>query len=265
MIHARRLLLGEVLPIGMVAFSTPTAGKSPYRSRNHFWTSCLNLADLFSCGIGVAVRIGVRSLLTQPHLLARLAFAISAGFMAGCATFGPEIVYPVNAPRIFSDYGSWSSPGGVRPTPHDGVDIEGRRGDRWGGIGAPVLAAADGVVIGSDWSDSVGWRIVIEHGRDEDGAYLRTAYLHHSENLVGVGERIERGQTIAKVGHTGGNSGLHPHLHFTVFRRTRDGEGWTHVDPHPYWYDGPNRITCFDPARQYRKLPIRFTYPVQCK
>jgi murein DD-endopeptidase MepM/ murein hydrolase activator NlpD len=197
----------------------------------------------------------------------RLAFAflILVGLIAGCGALGPEIIYPVNAPRIFSDYGSWSSPGGTRPTAHDGLDIEGRLGDRWGGVGAPVLAAADGTVIRSNWSDSAGWWIVIDHGRDEDGAYLRTAYLHHSENLVKDGQRIKRGQTIAKVGHTGGNSGLHPHLHFTVYRRDKDGKKWTHVDPHPYWYDGPSRITCFDPERHYQTLPIRFTYPVECK
>ena len=201
----------------------------------------------------------------QVHTRIRFAFVILAGWMAACTLLGDELVYPPNAPRIFSDYGSPPSPGGPRPSPHEGIDIEGRRGDRWGGVGAPVLAAADGVVFRSEWNDSVGWRVFIDHGQDEDGAYLRTAYLHHSENLVSNAQRVKRGQTIAKVGHTGGNRGLHPHLHFTVFRRTGDRQQWMHVNPHAYWYDGENRITCFDPEKFYKTVPVRFTYPLECK
>jgi len=186
---------------------------------------------------------------------------ILASSIAACT---PAIIYPPNAPRIFSDYGSPSAPGGLRPAAHEGIDIEGRLGDRWGGVSAPVLAAADGVVIRSGWNDSSGWRVVIDHGKDADGAYLRTAYLHHSENIVGNGARIKRGQVIAKTGHTGGNRGLHPHLHFGVYRST-DNRKWTDVDPHPYWYDGEYRVTCFNSEREYKTLPIKFTYPVECK
>jgi len=201
----------------------------------------------------------------HPHPLVRFGLLILANSMAACTLSSDKLVYPPNAPRIFSDYGSWSSPGGMRPAAHAGIDIEGRLGDRWGGVGAPVLAAADGVVIRSGWNDAVGWRVLIDHGRDEDGVYLRTEYLHHSENVVDNGQRIKRGQIIAKVGHTGGNRGLHPHLHFMVYRRNEALGQWTPVDPHPYWYDGRYRVTCFDPNRQYKTTPIRFTYPVECK
>ena len=184
------------------------------------------------------------------------------GLTVTCTPMGHEIVYPPNAPRIFSHYGDLSAPGGWRDSPHEGLDIEGRLGDRWGGIGASVLAAADGIVIRSHWSNDGGNRIVIEHGADEDGKYLRTEYLHNSENLVSDGDKVKRGQQIARSGHTGAYRGRHPHLHFAVYRGSKE---WTHVDPNDYWYDGPYRVTCFDPEIKYLTRPIRFTYPVECK
>lgn len=180
-----------------------------------------------------------------------------------CTRFDSAIVYPPNAPRIFSHYGDIYSPGGRRDSPHEGVDIEGRLGNRWGGIGAPVLASAEGVVVFSGWRNAPGNLIVIDHGVDEDGTSLRTEYLHNSENLVRGGEGVKRGQQIAKVGHTGANRGRDPHLHFSVYKR--GSKGWSHVDPHDYWYDGPYRITCFDPDRDYFRRPIKFTYPIECE
>jgi murein DD-endopeptidase MepM/ murein hydrolase activator NlpD len=51
---------------------------------------------------------------------------------------------------------------------------------------------------------------VIDHGQ---GVY--TGYLHQSEILVSVGEMVEPGQIIGKVGGTGRVTG--PHLHWEVW------------------------------------------------
>jgi murein DD-endopeptidase MepM/ murein hydrolase activator NlpD len=59
---------------------------------------------------------------------------------------------------------------------------------------------------------------VIDHGW---GVY--TAYGHQSEFLVQVGDRVEKGQLIGRVGETGRVSG--PHLHFEVI------VGGVQVDP----------------------------------
>ena len=234
-------------------------------SRGRKWVESLSCPH--RCQHTIAYSAGVRSLLSEQHSRSSLTFVflVLAGLLGSCTPLGYEIVYPLNAPRIFSDYGDFSSPGGRRESRHEGMDIEGRLGDRWGGIGAPVLAAADGIVIRSHWSNNSGYRIVIEHGADEDGKYLRTEYLHHSEILVSDGDRVERGQQIARSGHTGAYRGRDPHLHFAVYRGDRSSNEWTHVDPHEYWYDGRYRVTCFDPERYYRTQPIRFTYPIQCK
>lgn len=77
-------------------------------------------------------------------------------------------------------------------------------------FGAPIFAAADGVVILSrtgGWNGGYGNYVVVQHPNG-----TQTLYAHNSENLVGVGERVERGQTIAKVGLSGKTTGAHVHF-----------------------------------------------------
>ena len=178
--------------------------------------------------------------------------------ISSCATLqGPEIIYPPNAPRVLSHYGSMMGPGGGRrDSLHRGIDIEAR-------TGAPVLAAADGTVLTVGWSATAEYRISIAHGRDTDSHYLMTVYYHNSQNLVEKGQKVKRGQEIALPGSTG-RTGF---THFGVMRGpTREyPKEWSDIDPHEYWVEGPYRITCFDPTKTYPPAPIRFTYPLECK
>ncbi len=79
--------------------------------------------------------------------------------------------------------------------------------------GTNVLAADAGVVTYSGYGGTQGNYLIIHHG-----AYW-TLYLHNSKHLVSKGDRVSRGQVIAKVGATGRAFG--PHLHFEV--RVDDG------------------------------------------
>jgi len=111
---------------------------------------------------------------------------------------------PVGLLRITSDFGMRLHPilGVVRM--HEGVDIGAREG-------APVLAAADGIVTDAGFEGGYGNMIHIRHASG-----WATGYAHLSAFAPGVhaGARVTRGEVIAFVGHTGLATG--PHLHFEV-------------------------------------------------
>jgi murein DD-endopeptidase MepM/ murein hydrolase activator NlpD len=90
--------------------------------------------------------------------------------------------------------------------PHEGLDISAH-------VGAPIWAAAAGVVIFSGRLGDYGNLVVIKH----DELYA-TAYAHNKQNYVRKGDHVDRGQHIADVGKSGNARGNHPHLHFEVRR-----------------------------------------------
>jgi murein DD-endopeptidase MepM/ murein hydrolase activator NlpD len=90
--------------------------------------------------------------------------------------------------------------------------------DYCGQIGDPIYAAAAGVVVFAGPLTVRGNATMIDHGW---GVY--TAYMHQSEILVKVGDHVEQGQLIGRVGNTGRVEG--PHLHFEVL------VGGVQVDP----------------------------------
>lgn len=94
---------------------------------------------------------------------------------------------------------------------HSGLDF-------CGGVGTDIFAPAAGVVIFAGPLTVRGNATMIDHGW---GVY--TGYMHQSEILVEVGDRVEPGQLIGKVGATGRVTG--PHLHWEVFA------GGVQVDP----------------------------------
>jgi murein DD-endopeptidase MepM/ murein hydrolase activator NlpD len=87
-------------------------------------------------------------------------------------------------------------------TNHTGLDIGGKTGT--------VLKAADnGYVTFAGWSGGYGNLIIVDHGNG-----IVTRYAHCSSFIASVGQKVSRGQGIARLGSTGRSSG--PHLHFEV-------------------------------------------------
>lgn len=75
--------------------------------------------------------------------------------------------------------------------------------------GSTVRAASAGTVIRSGWYGGYGQIVIIDHGNG-----ITTRYGHNSQLLVSVGDHVEAGDPISKVGSTGQSTG--PHCHFEV-------------------------------------------------
>ena len=104
---------------------------------------------------------------------------------------------------INPSYGSLSSRYGKRwDRSHNGIDIAGQHNSN-------IKAADGGKVTYAGWMDGYGNYVVINH---ENG--YETAYGHCASLLVKVGQRVAKGDIIAKMGNTGRSTGTH--LHFEV-------------------------------------------------
>lgn len=93
--------------------------------------------------------------------------------------------------------------------PHEGIDLSAR-------LGTPIFATADGTVLQAGYrAGGFGKKVLLDH----DFGY-RTLYGHCNEVLVKPGQKVKRGEVIARVGSTGLSKA--PHLHYEV-----------HVNGHP--------------------------------
>lgn len=92
---------------------------------------------------------------------------------------------------------------------HYGIDMAACRG-------TPVNAAADGLIIEAHFHPGFGNTILISHNNK-----YKTRYAHLDKILVSVGQKVEQGQLIGKVGATGAvrkKKGRDAsHLHFEVY------------------------------------------------
>lgn len=86
--------------------------------------------------------------------------------------------------------------------PHEGIDVSAPRG-------APIRATANGRVVETGRDAGYGRIVKISHGHG-----FLTLYGHVSDITVRRGQRVERGEVIARVGETGLTSG--PNVHYEV-------------------------------------------------
>jgi murein DD-endopeptidase MepM/ murein hydrolase activator NlpD len=112
--------------------------------------------------------------------------------------------WPVQGGWVSSGFGSRMDPFTGHQAVHEGVDIAAR-------FGGPIFAMGEGVVSFAGEKTGYGLMVEITH---QSG--LVTRYSHCSATVVKEGEKVMRGQEIAKVGTTGRSTG--PHLHFEVIR-----------------------------------------------
>ncbi len=99
---------------------------------------------------------------------------------------------------------------------HSGIDLPGNMGE-------PVHATADGTIIETGETPTIGKFVRIRH------AYgFTTLYGHLNEIHASQGDTVRIGRTIGRVGSTGRSTG--PHLHYAVAKNGKE------QNPLPYCY-----------------------------
>ncbi len=118
---------------------------------------------------------------------------------------GGVMIWPVgvNGTYITSPFGNRLHPIQGVYKYHSGIDIGNA------GYGAPVLAAADGVVTYAGVMSGYGNCVMINHGSG-----IVTLYGHGQTIYATLGQTVKQGDVIMAVGSTGNSTG--PHLHFEV-------------------------------------------------
>lgn len=109
---------------------------------------------------------------------------------------------PINAAFNSSSYGWRIDPFNGNKAFHEGLDFS-------ADTGAPIYAAAGGIVSTAEHTSDYGNIVKVDHGSG-----LETRYAHASKLMVKVGDRVEKGQIVALVGTTGRSTG--PHLHYEI-------------------------------------------------
>ena len=112
--------------------------------------------------------------------------------------------------RITSTFGGRASPGGIGSTNHKGIAIAGSRG-------RAINAADGGTVSYAGWMGGYGYLVIIDHGNGYE-----TYYGHNSKLLVSAGDKVYKGQQIAKMGSTGNSTGNHCHFEVRLYGTPRN-------------------------------------------
>ncbi|SEK93639.1 Peptidase family M23 [Colwellia chukchiensis] len=123
---------------------------------------------------------------------------------------------PITKGWLSSYFGVRKDPFSGKPALHKGVDFAGSEN-------ADIIATASGVVSWAGERYGYGQLIEINHG----GGY-KTRYGHNKTIKVAVGDVVNKGQVIAKMGSTGRSTG--PHVHYEILRNN------VQIDPKKYVY-----------------------------
>jgi len=121
---------------------------------------------------------------------------------------------PASLEYISSGFGYRSDPFNGGAAFHAGLDFRGP-------IGAPIYSAAAGTVSFVGVKQGYGNCVEVSHGNG-----LMTRYAHMSRTGARVGQKVDAGAEIGKIGSTGRSTG--PHLHFEVRINDRP------VNPRPF-------------------------------
>ncbi len=136
------------------------------------------------------------------------------------------ITSPFGGRRVFN---------GHPRAPHKGTDLRSPEG-------APVMAAADGVVVLAEDQYFGGNTIYIDHGQGVFSTYCHLRAFH-----AAVGDVVKRGQVIGESGSTGRVTG--PHLHFGFIAQGVSVDAMPLLSFPPQITGGPSR-SLYDGRKQ---------------
>lgn len=140
----------------------------------------------------------------QFHLLLRASYTplpLRHEFLDVRSAVALPMDWPVEG-RIVSSFGDRLDPFNGEGAFHAGIDIS-------QSYGAPVRAAANGMVISAAREAGYGLAIMLDHGRG-----VRTFYAHLSGFNVAAGQAVLGGEVLGFVGRSGRSTGSH--LHYEV-------------------------------------------------
>ncbi|MDP0562297.1 MAG: peptidoglycan DD-metalloendopeptidase family protein [Candidatus Endonucleobacter sp. (ex Gigantidas childressi)] len=117
---------------------------------------------------------------------------------------------PVEKGWLSSRYGHRIDPFNGKTAWHGGIDFAGKHGER-------ILSMAAGVVTYTGSRGGYGLLVEVSHGN----GYV-TRYGHNNSIDVKVGDVVERGQSLARMGSSGRSTGPHVHVEVLKNGRTED-------------------------------------------
>jgi len=177
------------------------AGENLFRIGKAYDVPYEELARINSIRDPGQIRIGQR--IFVPGAARQLPVAIITPVETQATRTTPETTGNDSAALLWPVSGTVHSGYGPRgATFHDGIDIAAVEG-------TPIRAVEQGEVIYSDQLRGYGNIVIVRH----DGGII-SVYAHNQMNLVRQGQRVARGEEIARVGSTGRVTG--PHLHFEI-------------------------------------------------
>ncbi len=221
----KKVVVGKELPF----LSVEAVRRVEYTETIPFETTKIESADLYkgSTKISVKGKTGTRNVVADVTYIDNK--EVSRNILSSTVTAQPvtQVVYvgtkarpktmatgklsrPVSGAVISSNYGM------RRGRMHKGVDFAARTGTR-------ISAADGGTVTWAGWkSGGWGYLVVINHGNG-----LETFYAHNSKVTVRVGQKVAKGEQIAKMGSTGNSSG--PHCHFEIHVNGKYVSPWKYI------------------------------------
>ncbi len=141
--------------------------------------------------------------------------ALINGTASGSQVYdGGKFLWPVpGRSYISSSYVNRINPISGKKEFHSGIDIPAPTGSK-------IVATAAGTVSVAGWVNGYGYTVIIDHGSG-----YSSLYGHNSGLTVKAGQKVYKGQQIAKAGSTGYSSG--PHSHFEIRKNGK------HTNPLP--------------------------------